>query len=109
MRTKVNSYRPIALLETPYKLVAKLFADLILAGVEQVVSPNQFGFVPGRVMSNASLSVIAKIEKLKFSLPNSFLWFGDIQAAFDKAKIHTITHLLKLLYPGSSCLLTSQN
>ena len=99
--TQAKNYRPISLLETPYKIIAKLYADMILPGVEQVVSPNQFGFVPGRVMSNASLTLIATIEKLKKSLPDTFLWFCDIQSAFDKAKIKTITHLTKLLYPTS--------
>ena len=99
--TLVNNYRPISLIEIIFKILSKHYSDLVLPGVTAVVSQDQFGFIPGRVMSNASLTLIGIIEKLKNKFPRSVIWFADIKAAFDRAKAKPIAHLFKLLFPNS--------
>ena len=99
--TCVENYQPISLLETVYKLVSKFLIEEIQEGVFRVASPNQFGFIPTRLMSNCSLTLLALIKKLKEKFPDAFLLFVDIQAAFDSAKPELIHSLLHLLYPKS--------
>ena len=100
--TRVENYRPISLLETVYKLVSKFLIEEIQEGVFRVASPNQFGFIPTRLMSNCSLTLLALIKKLKEKFPDAFLLFVDIQTAFDSAKPELIHSLLNLLYPKSN-------
>ena len=100
--TRVENYRPISLLEVVYKLISKFLIEEIQEGVFRTASPNQFGFIPTRLMSNCSLSLIALIKKLKENYPDAFLLFVDIQAAFDSAKPELIHSLLNLLYPKSN-------
>ncbi|KAJ1192922.1 hypothetical protein NDU88_002228 [Pleurodeles waltl] len=44
----LGSYRPLALLNTDYKILEKLLADLLLALVPALVHADQNGFVPAR-------------------------------------------------------------
>ena len=99
--TRVENYRPISLLEVVYKLVSKFLIEEIQDGVFRTASPNQFGFIPTRLMSNCSLTLIAMINRLKEKFPDAFLLFADIQSAFNSAKPELIHSLLRLLYPKS--------
>ena len=98
----MENYRPISLLEVIYKLISKFLIEEIQDGVFRTASPNQFGFIPTRLMSNCSLTLLALIKKLKENYPDAFLLFVDIQAAFDSAKPELIHSLLRLLYPKSN-------
>ena len=79
--SEVGNYRPISLLETTYKIISKFLIEKISSGVYQTVSKDQFGFIPTRVMSNCSLTLISIINTLKSRYPGSFLFFADISAA----------------------------
>ena len=98
---RVENYRPIALLETVYKIISKFLIEKISSGVYQAVSKDQFGFIPTRVMSNCSLTLISIINALKLRFSESFLFFADISAAFDCAKPQIVHTLLSKLYPDS--------
>ena len=60
--TRVENYRPISLLEVIYKLISKFLIEEIQDGVFRTASPNQFGFIPTRLMSNCSLTLLALIK-----------------------------------------------
>ena len=98
---EVGNYRPISLLETVYKVISKFLIEKIALGVYETVSKDQFGFIPTRVMSNCSLTLLAIINALKSRHPGSFLFFADISAAFDCAKQQMVHTLLSKLYPDS--------
>ena len=46
--THINSYRPITLLNSDYKIAAKVIALRLAAALETVVDVTQTAFVPGR-------------------------------------------------------------
>jgi hypothetical protein len=47
-RARLNNWRPITLLGSIYKILARIFARRIQADLTEVIRPNQTGFVEGR-------------------------------------------------------------
>jgi hypothetical protein len=51
---KLRNYRPLTMLNTDYKVLAKLLNRRVASVIEHVVSSPQLGFVPGRIITEAS-------------------------------------------------------
>jgi hypothetical protein len=82
-----NSYRPISLLEIPYKIIAGVIANRLKAVSEDLIGPSQKGYMPGRCSSDITRSVqdIRDYAQLK---NKSLIILGlDFSKAFD-----TISH-----------------
>ena len=47
---EVRHYRPITLLNLDYKILAKVLVGRMKPIMDEIVSPQQLGFVPGRVL-----------------------------------------------------------
>ena len=101
-RTLPSSFRPISLLETIFKLISKLFMNKLEKIVYNSVLPTQFGFIPGRQMSLASVSILTITRKLQETKTNGALLFIDIKAAFDCAKLSAIHRIIEYLLPNSN-------
>lgn len=56
------NYRPISLLNTDYKILAKLLANRLAAVLPQITSEDQTGFVPGRNIAH-TLSELTDIQE----------------------------------------------
>ena len=99
--TKPESYRPISLLEVFYKILSKLLSKQLNSYLIQLVHPDQFGFVPGRQMSVASLTLRSLINTCRSSYNDVFAIFLDIAAAFDSVKHKAMYQLLEYIFPDS--------
>ena len=51
---EVRNYRPLTMLNTDYKILTKILAYRVAAVLDEIVSDPQLGFVPGRVITEAS-------------------------------------------------------
>lgn len=59
-KRRINDWRPIALLTTAYKLVAKLISLRLRKVLHKIVSPRQTGFILGRqILDNISITCLA--------------------------------------------------
>ena len=96
-----SSYRPISLLEVPYKIVSSRFAHILQPALEPNLSSDQFGFRANSIMSNASLTLISLIRALsdRGAQAPSVLAFLDLKAAFDTIKHDFMNHLTSILFP----------
>uniref|UniRef100_A0A8C5MSB1 Reverse transcriptase domain-containing protein n=1 Tax=Leptobrachium leishanense TaxID=445787 RepID=A0A8C5MSB1_9ANUR len=79
-----SSYRPISLLNTDVKLLARILASRLQQYLPRLVDSDQVGFIPGREAKDATSRVInailiAKQEKLPFLLLST-----DAEKAFDR-------------------------
>ena len=81
---KVEDYRPIVLGNFVYKIMAKILASRLGVVLAAVISPNQFGFIPGRQIHDCiaiaseginSLDNLAKVKNMAIKV--------DIRKAFD--------------------------
>ena len=73
--TKPESYRPISLLEVFYKILSKLLPKQLNSYLTQLVHPNQFGFVPGKQISVASLTLRSLINTCRTSYNDVLQFF----------------------------------
>ena len=96
-----ESYRPISLLEVFYKIMAKLLSKQLNSYLTELVHPDQFGFVPGRQMSVASLTLRSLINKCKSTHSDVFAIFLDIAAAFDSVRHKTLYQILEYIFTDS--------
>lgn len=78
-----SSYRPITLLNSDYKLLAKVLANRLLACVGTVVAPTQAGYVPGRHIGSNVLALQLLPHHLAAAGRSGVVVFLDTRKAFD--------------------------
>lgn len=61
----INKYRPISLVESLYKIVAKLSANRLRLVIREVVGVKQFAFVKGKQLMDCALITNKVIDNLK--------------------------------------------
>ncbi|CAI5992456.1 unnamed protein product [Closterium sp. NIES-65] len=76
----LQNYRPITLLSTAYKVIAKVPANRIKRKLEKVVSEGQFGFLPGTSPVAIATDVI---DAANSGQEDWLMLFVDFRKAFD--------------------------
>ncbi|CAI5463491.1 unnamed protein product [Closterium sp. Yama58-4] len=82
-RDQLNNYRPISLLNFTYKVLARVVAGRMKTVLHHVISPEQYGFLPGRRLSDAVALVADIIDAAKNGGEDWYLLLVDFQKAFD--------------------------
>ncbi|CAI5477431.1 unnamed protein product [Closterium sp. Yama58-4] len=82
-KESLNNYRPITLLNFTYKVLARVVADRMKSVLHMVISPEQYGFIPGRRLSDAVALVADIIEGAKNDKDDCYMLLVDFQKAFD--------------------------
>ena len=80
----LDSYRPITLLNTDYKLLAKALATRIGPAMQHVIDPTQTAFVPGRWIGDNVLSHLEEVEYLQQTGQSGCMVFLDFSKAYDR-------------------------
>ena len=78
------SYRPITLLNTDYKLAARVIASRLGALLNHVVDSTQTGFLPQRWIGDNILAHLETIDFHQYSQQPGVLLFLDFEKAFDR-------------------------
>ncbi|CAI5961158.1 unnamed protein product [Closterium sp. NIES-65] len=82
-KESIGNYRPITLLSFFYKLLAKVLANRIKVALPRVISPNQFGFLPGRSLKEAVSLVADVIDAAAEGDEDWLLLLVDFQKTYD--------------------------
>lgn len=84
-KKKVENYRGVTLLNTAYKIYARILNERLLKEVEEKLGETQFGFRKGRGVIDA-IYILNFIINRELSKPKGkvFAFFADLKAAFDK-------------------------
>ena len=78
------SYRPITLLNTDYKLAARILADRLGPLLNQVIDSTQTGFLPQRWIGDNILAHLEIIASCQRTQQPGVLLFLDFEKAFDR-------------------------
>ena len=99
---KLTGYRPLTMLNTDYKILAKVLATRLKSVFPKLISKTQNGFMEDREISN---TLRATIDISKFNKHVSgYLLSIDYEKCFDKIEYSAITGSLKYLGFGDSVL-----
>ncbi|CAI5484392.1 unnamed protein product [Closterium sp. Yama58-4] len=82
-KDQLNNYRPITLLNFTYKVLARVLADRMKKFLGRVISPEQYGFLPGRRLTDAVGLVADIIDTARRDNEDWFLLLVDFKKAFD--------------------------
>ncbi|CAI5942274.1 unnamed protein product [Closterium sp. NIES-65] len=82
-KSELGNYRPITLLSTVYKIIAKVMASRLKAVLHEVISEDQYGFIPGRQLADTVSVVADAIEAGANGKEDWYLMMIDFQKAFD--------------------------
>lgn len=84
-REDLNNYRPIALLNTIYKLKTAMIKNRFLTAIttNKILNPAQIGFLPGKNPSPNILAIRNILYHDKIMKQDTHIAFYDIQGAYD--------------------------
>ena len=80
----LDSYRPITLLNSDYKLLAKALATRFGPALQHVIDPTQTAFVPGRWIGDNVLCHLEEVEYLQQTGQPGCMVFLDFSKAYDR-------------------------
>ena len=92
---EIRNWRPISLLNSDYKIYAKILANRLQPFLEKIISPQQSAYIKGRsIMNNTKTicDVIAYTDKKKIS---GLLACIDFEKAFDSLDHRALKDILK--------------
>jgi hypothetical protein len=97
--TDPSNFRPISLLEVIYKILSKALNEKVTPHLPTIVSPNQFGFMKKRQMSNATMSIVSVINHAISQNDDIQLISFDFSKAFDKTLPDVTNSILRHIFP----------
>ena len=83
-RSKVHNFRPISLLNTSYKILAKVYANRMKPLLHHWILPSQTGFVPNRCILD---NIFLAFEAIEWTLENKqdlSMLLLDFEKAYDR-------------------------
>ena len=80
----VRNYRPITLLNSDYKILAKVLVARMKPVMDDIVSKQQLGFVPGRVITEATHMLKLVQAMLDETDGEGIIVAADWEKAFDR-------------------------
>uniref|UniRef100_A0A7N8WYI6 Reverse transcriptase domain-containing protein n=1 Tax=Mastacembelus armatus TaxID=205130 RepID=A0A7N8WYI6_9TELE len=83
-RERLENYRPISLLNTDYKILARILATRLQAVAGEVVSKSQTYSIPGRSIADSILTVRSILSKMTGE--GGILLSIDLEKAFDRVE-----------------------
>lgn len=96
----LKNWRPISLLNSDYKIIAKVFAKRLQTVIFKIISNNQVGYIKGRLIDE-NIRIMLDILEISQNLEDpGMLVFVDFEKAFDTIRWKFMLKTLKLFNFG---------
>lgn len=95
-RLLLNNWRPITLLNTDFKIFSKALANRLQSCIQDVVEPDQTGFIRGRTIGTNLTNIQMVIDHTKVASSNGLLLAVDYAKAFDTIRWDLIHHAFQI-------------
>lgn len=82
-RSSIKNYRPISLLCSDYKIIAKALAERMRSVSASIIHEDQTGFVPNRYIGENIVSFLDTQEYLEHAQRPGYAFLADIEKAYD--------------------------
>lgn len=116
----LKNWRPISLLNSDYKILAKVLANRLQKVISNIIHPDQVGYIKGRNISDNIRSMIDVLSITKNEINPGIILLIDFEKAFDSIawsflfeslKLfnfgETFMRYIKLLYSSPLCCVTN--
>ena len=80
----LNNWRPISILNTDYKIIAKCLALRLKKVLPEIISNDQTGFLPGRYIGENIRLVLDMADYTNITNLPGLMLLADFEKAFDK-------------------------
>ena len=94
-RSRIQNFRPISLLNTLYKVIAKVYANMMKPLLHNWIPPSQTGFVPNRCILD---NIFLAFEAMEWSLENQqelSLLLLDFEKAYNRVSWSFLQQTMK--------------
>ena len=92
----ITQFRPIALINVVFKIVAKAFATKLDPIANRVISPNQTAFIKNRFILDGSLALLEIIHELRRKKLGGVLLKLDFEKAYDRVNWDFLSEVLRI-------------
>ncbi|CAI5476240.1 unnamed protein product [Closterium sp. Yama58-4] len=101
-KDQVQNYRPITLLSSTYKLVARVLANRMQKVLHKVISEEPYGFLPGRRLADGVSLIADIVEAAKCKDEDWYLLLVDFKKAFDSvSRVYLFGTMERMGFPRS--------
>ena len=98
----IKNWRPIALLNTDYKILSKIIVNRLIPIFENHISPQQCTGLPSQIIENIYYNIQALLELANQKNENLVIMSIDFEKAFDKISHQFILKIMKKLRLGKT-------
>ena len=100
----IKNYRPITLLTTDYKLIAKVLGARLKKVLHGLIHNDQQGFMKGRNISHNIRTIIDVMEYTDFMNIEGSIDLLDLEKAFDRVVHNYLFDTLQVFNLGDNCI-----
>lgn len=101
---EASNYRPISLINTDMKILAKIVTNRLKTVEEELLSDSQAGFRTNRGCRDNIAKLISIIHQTQIHKEKTILIFLDAEKAFDRVSWQFLRNLLRKIGVGKWCL-----
>ena len=98
----LKNWRPITLLNVDYKIISSAIAARISLGLDQIIHPDQCGFVPNRYIGESIRTTMDTLDYANNKKLTALLLILDFRKAFDSVSFRSILKSMSFLGYKSS-------
>ncbi|KAK7255667.1 hypothetical protein RIF29_29084 [Crotalaria pallida] len=91
----ISQFRPISLLGSMYKLLAKMLANRLKEVLHEVISVSQSAFIPGRQILDSVVTLNEAIDDAKRRKKSCFIMKLDFEKAYDSVSWEFLEYMMR--------------